>query len=57
MKYKLTVHIFLRLIIEIIFPFTLHYPKTPVPVVNNPIRLISPRPRQGTNKPDAYGAR
>ena len=46
-----------------IFSFTSHYTKTPVSVVNNPIRSkipwpnISPRPRQGTDKSDAYGER
>ena len=50
---------------EIIFPFMSHDPKTPMPVVNNLIRskylakhwLISLRPRQGSEQPDAYGER
>ena len=32
------------LLIKIIFPFTSHNPKTPVPVVNNPIRYKIPWP-------------
>ena len=43
MKWKWTVHIKLvELLIEIPFPVTLHYPKAPVPVANNPIRSKIP---------------
>ena len=39
-----SIDFFFQLFIEIIFPFTSHYLKAPVPVVNNPIRSKIPWP-------------
>ena len=48
MKQKFKGHKFFgELFMEIIFSFTSHYPNTPVPVVNYPIRSKIPSPNIG----------